>query len=90
MIFVSKEVKTYLSIKPLAIKLNLDIFEIEDLGEVRRGDKFLTKDEFEFEKFRQLEDLDYPAFGGETANKALLRFENAVNKITLENPEKIF
>ena len=80
-IFVSSEIKTYLTIEPLAKKVNIGIVENPDLDEVRRGDKFFTKEEFEIEKFKQLEELDYPAFGGETANQALQRFSNAVNLI---------
>ena len=81
LIFVSSEIKTYLTINPLAKKLNIEIIELSDLDEVRRGDIFLTDSEFETEKFRQLEDLDYPSFGGETANQALQRFSNAIDLI---------
>jgi len=87
-IYSSNEIKSYLTIKPLADKLGLEIKQVEDLGEVKRGDKFLTKEEFEIEKFKQLEDLDYPAFGGETGNQALTRFESAIQKIEKENPDK--
>lgn len=88
LIYASNEIKTSLSITPLAQKLNLNILINEDLGEVRRGDKFLSKEEFELEKNKQLEDLNYPAFGGETGNDALERFEKAINQIILENKEK--
>lgn len=87
-IYTSSEIKTVQTIKPLADKLGLPIIQNENLDEVRRGDKFLTKEEFETEKFKQLDDLDYPAFGGETAYSALLRFEKEINKIQNENKDK--
>jgi broad specificity phosphatase PhoE len=84
-IYTSSEIKTFQTIKPLAEKLNLKITQLSDLDEVRRGDKFLTNEEFEKEKFRQLEDLDYQAFGGETSREALTRFEKAIERIENEN-----
>jgi len=87
-IFTSEEIKTIQTIEPLAKKLNLPINQIKDLEEVRRSDIFLTNEEFEIEKFKQLEDLNYPAFGGETGNQALDRFESALNKILEENKDK--
>jgi 2,3-bisphosphoglycerate-dependent phosphoglycerate mutase len=87
-IYTSSEIKTVQTIKPLADKLNIPINQVADFDEVRRGAKFLTTEEFEREKFKQLEELDYPAFGGETANQALLRFEKALEKITSENKNK--
>jgi len=87
-IYSSDEVKTVQTISPLAMRLNLPINQLADLGEVRRGDKFLTKEEFELEKFKQLEDLDYPAFGGETSNEALSRFEKTIKKIEIDNKDR--
>jgi len=87
-IYTSSEIKSVQTIEPLAQKLNLPIIKISDFDEVRRNDKYLTPEEFEIEKFKQLEDLDYPAFGGETANQALKRFEEAIKKIETENPNK--
>jgi hypothetical protein len=45
----------------------------------------LTDKEFELEKIKQLEDLNYPAFGGETAINALKRFADEIKKIQDEN-----
>lgn len=83
--YVSSEIKTYLTIEPLIQKFEIIVEKNADLDEVHRGDKFLSKEDFEKEKYKQLEDLDYPAFGGETGNQALERFQKAVEKIKSES-----
>ncbi len=88
LIFVSDEIKTHQTVEPLAVKLNLKLNIESSFREVVRGDKFLTKEEFELEKEKQLTDLDYPAFGGETGNDAYKRFDKKLNEILLENPNK--
>jgi len=84
-IYTSEEQKTILTAQPIADKLNKKINSLDFFDEVKRGDKFLSKDEFEKEKERQLKDLNYPAFDGETGTKALMRFKNGVKKVVNEN-----
>lgn len=88
-IFVSDEKKTSLTVEPLARKLGKEIKSLAFFDEVKRGDKFLTKEEFEAEKVKQLKDLDYPAFGGESGNEALVRFKQGVEQVSKENTGKI-
>lgn len=87
-IYVSGERKSKDTAEPLSIRLGIPACEHEGLGEVLRGTAFLTDEEFEREKELQLEDLDYPAFGGETGSEALARFISAVETVTRENPDK--
>lgn len=87
-VYVSSEKKTKLTIEPLVSKINVDIKEDSNFDEVRRGDKFLTKEEFETEKNLQLEDFSYHAFGGESCFEALERFKNQVEHIKSLNENK--
>lgn len=84
-IYVSEEKKTYLTVEPLAKKLRKEAIPLSFFNEVKRGDKFLTKEEFESEKVKQLTDLDYHAFDGESGNEALARFKQGINQILKEN-----
>lgn len=84
-IYVSEEKKTALTVEPLAKKLGKELIPLSFFNEVKRGDKFLTKEEFESEKVKQLTDLDYPAFGGETGKEALTRFKEGVEQVAKEN-----
>lgn len=88
LIFTSSEVKAFLTAKPLADFLNVEITQIGDFDEVRRSDKFFTDEEFLENKKKQLEDFNFPAFGGETCNEALLRFNKALKKIDEEFSDK--
>lgn len=83
-IYVSDEQKTALTVAPLSEKLNKEIHPLSFFNEVRRGDKFLTKEEFEAEKVKQLQDLSYPAFGGESGTEALARFKQGIEQVTKE------
>lgn len=87
-IYTSEEIKTILTAKPIAEKNNLHINSLNNFNEVQRGDKFFSKEEFEAEKEKQLIDLDYNAFSGESGNEALLRFKTGVLKVFKENQEK--
>src|ERR1035437_6254601 len=60
-IYVSEEQKTFLTVEPLAKKLNKNPQTLQFFNEVKRGDKFLTKEEFELEKVKQLTNLSYAA-----------------------------
>jgi len=87
-IYVSREKKTTLTVEPLAKKLGREAIPLAFFDEVKRGNKFLTKDEFEAEKVKQLKDLDYHAFGGESGKEALARFKRGVEQISKENTGK--
>lgn len=87
-IYVSEEQKTSLTVAPLAARLNESITPLAFFNEVKRGDKFLTKEEFEAEKVKQLQDLSFPAFGGESGNEALARFKEGIEQVTNENEGK--
>ena len=89
-IYVSEEKKTALTVEPLAKKLGKEkIIPLSFFNEVKRGDKFLTKEEFEAEKVKQLKDLDYHAFEGESGKEALVRFKQGIDQILKENIGKI-
>jgi len=77
-IYVSGERKSKETAEPLSIRLGIPARGHAGLGEVSRGTAFLTDEEFEREKVLQLEDLDYPAFGGETGSEALHRLTSVV------------
>lgn len=87
-IYVSEELKTSLTVEPLAKRLNIKPYELPFFNEVKRGDKFLTKEDFESEKFKQLSDLSYCAFDGEKGTDALARFKQGVELVIKENPNK--
>ena len=59
LIFASEERKTFLTAEHIAKRLSKEIVKLPYFNEVKRGDKFLTKEEFEVEKDRQLGDLSY-------------------------------
>jgi broad specificity phosphatase PhoE len=87
-IYASDEKKTVLTAEPLARKLNLQINELANFSEVKRGDKFLSKEAFEQEKVKQLLDLDYKAFDGESGNDAMKRFEQGVATLSSMHPNE--
>lgn len=88
-IYVSEEQKTSLTAGPIAQKLKKEIKPLGFFNEVQRGDKFLTKEEFEMEKERQLLDLNFKAFGGESGFEALKRFKEGVEFVKNQNQGKI-
>lgn len=87
-IYVSEEQKTVLTVSPLIHRIGITPQSLAAFSEVKRGDKFLTKEEFETEKIKQLEDLSYHAFGGESGTEALTRFKKGVAQVTEENGGK--
>ena len=87
-IYASEEQKTSLTVEPIAKMLGKKINPLAFFNEVKRGDKFLTKEEFEAEKVRQLEDLSYQAFGGESGLDALDRFKKGVSDVIEQNKGK--
>lgn len=88
LIYTSEEQKTYLTIEPVALSLKKNVISSSSFNEVKRGDKFLSKDEFEEEKKKQLTDLSYHAFDGESCEEALARFKNGVVNIMKDNEGK--
>ncbi len=87
-IYISEELKTELTVRPLAQLLDKNPIRLAEFNEVARGEKFLSKEDFELEKRKQLEDLSYAAFNGESGNDALARFKSGVSKVLSENPER--
>lgn len=87
-IYVSEEKKTALTVEPLVKKLGKEAIPLAFFNEVKRGDKFLTKEEFEAEKVKQLKYLGYHAFGGESGREALVRFKKGVKRILKEKTGK--
>ena len=87
-IYVSEEQKTLLTVELLKNKINKIPKTLSFFNEVKRGDKFLTKEEFESEKTKQLTDLNYLAFDGESGMEALARFKQGVDLVTKENSNK--
>ncbi len=88
LLFSSTEAKSQLTIQLLANKLQKEITSLAYFDEVRRGEKFLSNPEFKAEKFKQLQDLNYHAFNGESANQALERFKAGVSFVSQQNPGK--
>jgi alpha-ribazole phosphatase/probable phosphoglycerate mutase len=80
-IYVSEETKTKLTVEPLAERLHKKVVTLANFNEVTRGDKFLTKEKFEIEKVKQLTNLNYNAFGGESCDEALVRFKKGVDQV---------
>ena len=59
------------------------------INKVCRDHKEQIKEEFEAEKVKQLKDLDYHAFEGESGKEALARFKQGIDQILKENIGKI-
>ena len=87
-IISSGEDKSFQTAEPIMEKLGKKIIRMDDFNEVKRGDKFLTKEEFEKLKHEKLEDLDCKKDGGESGREALDRFENGIDKINELYSEK--
>ena len=87
-IYTSEERKTSLTAEPIAKKLSKETYPLPFFDEVKRGDKFLTKEEFEAEKVKQLTDLSFNAFGGESGFEALSRFKQGVLKVIKQHKGK--
>ncbi len=87
-IYSSKEPKAFLTVLPLSKKIKKEIYPLSFFDEVKREDGFSSEEEFKKEKSKQLENLSYCAFNGESGKEALERFEKGVLKIEKENKEK--
>ncbi len=82
-IYLSEERKTLLTVKPL-IENKKEYETFSFFNEVKRGDKFLSDEDFEKEKIKQLQDLSYHAFNGESGKEALSRFKEGVDRVKEE------
>lgn len=87
-IFSSEEEKAFQTAEPIAHKLGKKIVRMPEFNEVKRGDNFLTKEEFEKLKREKLEDLDCKKDGGESGREAIERFESAIKNINDAHSEK--
>ncbi len=87
-IYVSEELKTALTVQPIAQKLSKNIHGLSFFNEVKRGNKFLNKEDFEAEKKHQLANLSYCAFNGESGLEALARFKKGVSEVVGQNEGK--
>lgn len=87
-VYVSSEQKTFLTIEPLMKVSNIPLYKTTSFDEVKRGNKFLTKEEFEYEKELQLKDFSYHAFDGESCDEALERFKKGVDEIEKKYKDK--
>ncbi len=88
LVYVSEEQKTALTVAPLARARSLPVVVRANFNEVARGEAFLSKEEFEAEKNRQLQDLSYGAFNGESGLAALDRFTQGVDEISKQHQGK--
>ncbi len=88
-IYSSQEKKAILTAEPIAKKLKREINPLSFFNEIKRGDKFLSKEDFEKEKIKQLTDLDYHAFNGESGSQALSRFKQGIEYILEKDGETL-
>jgi|GEM_PF-932451 len=84
-VYASPEYKAQKTAEPFGLHLGLDVIIRDGLEEVKRGDNFLTDEEFKRVKREKFELRDSNLDGGETANQALERFITAVSKIDSEH-----
>ena len=89
-VFISStEKKAYLTIKPLADKLEKEIVQIKEFSEIKRpGSEKLTSEQYEEMKTKIFHDLDFTDHGWETANQALERFKKATEQIDKDYENK--
>jgi len=87
-IFSSEEDKAYSTALPIAEKNALSVIKDKAFNELRRGDKFLSNEDFDRLKREKLTDLDCAFDGGETGREALTRFKEAISMIDKENSGK--
>lgn len=90
LIFASTERKGVDTARPIAQRLDKEIIQIEDLGEIRRpGAEKVTLKEYKRLKSVIFSDFDKSEAGWETVNHALKRFEEAVKKIDEKHENKV-
>ncbi len=88
-IISSGETKAYQTVEPLAKNLGKEITKIPELNEIGRGEgETMTTEEYRKMKVKIFKDLDFTDHGWETANHALNRFKEAVEKINAQYEDK--
>lgn len=81
-IFSSEEIKAVQTAQPLAKRLNKNIIQVKELGELYRPTGHLISlDKYNELKKKMYSDFDFSDDGWETLNHALARFKSAVAKI---------
>ena len=88
MIFSSSEEKAYLTAMPIARRLGIEITRNQAFDEVRRGEAFLSDEEFKNLKREKLENLDCKKDGGESGREAIKRFSDAIDELDKHNKDK--
>ncbi len=85
-IYSSSEPKALQTINYLAERVDKEVVQVKDLGEINRDSGGLLSDEeYKETKRKVFADFNYSAHGWETANSALERFKAAVEKIDSEH-----
>lgn len=77
----SCEKKAFDTAEPIAGRLGSEIIQMDEFNEVARGDKFLSKEEFEALKREKLENLDCKKDGGESGREAIARFNAGIQTV---------
>lgn len=81
-IYSSKEIKAIQTAQPVAEKLNKEILQVKELGELfRPNGHSIGLDRYNEIKEKLYADFDYSEDGWETINHALERFSKAVKQI---------
>ncbi len=80
-IYSSTENKSVATLKPIAKFLSKEIIEVANFVEIGRSQKFLSEEEFQIQKKRQLTEYQTDVDGGESAEHALNRFKEGVEQI---------
>ncbi|XKT75001.1 MAG: histidine phosphatase family protein [Patescibacteria group bacterium UBA2103] len=80
-VYSSTELKAKKTARPFVEKYEVPFLEVDALKEVKRGEAYLTDEEFQKLKREKLEQRDSAKDGGETANSALIRFSKAMQEI---------
>ncbi len=77
-IYSSEENKAIETVIPISKKISKEINRLNNFNELKRGSKYLNKNEFFDLKKRKLEDLNCSIDLGETGNQAIVRFKKGI------------
>ena len=90
LMFASTERKAVDTAKPIAERLNKEIIQVENLGEIKRPNaEKITLEEYKRLKSVVFSNFDKSEGGWETANRALSRFSEAVEDIDKKYENKV-
>jgi len=90
LIFASAERKAVDTAKPIAERLNKEIIQVENLGEIKRPNaEKITLEEYKRLKSVVFSDFDKSESGWETVNHTLNRFSKAVEEIDKKYENKV-